>query len=87
MYRPAKKYSPPEAPADPELFQRLRRLRLALAQSGGVPPYAVFTDATLREMCVRKPQNRRELMAIPGVGEQKLQRYGRVFLEEICRKK
>ena len=87
VYRPAKKYSPPEAPADPELFQRLRRLRLALAQSGGVPPYAVFTDATLREMCVRKPQNRRELMAIPGVGEQKLQRYGRVFLEEICRKK
>lgn len=88
VYVPAKKtFSSAETPADPELFERLRSLRLELSRSGGVPPYAVFTDATLREMCVRKPKNRQELMAIPGVGEQKLERYGRIFLEEIGKKK
>ena len=87
-YRPVKKYSSPtQSPADPELFQRLRQLRLELSKSGGIPPYAVFTDATLQEMCVRKPKNRQELMAIPGVGERKLERYGTLFLKEIHRKK
>ena len=70
---------------DESLFQRLRQLRLDLSKSAGIPPYAVFTDATLREMCINKPKTERDMLLISGVGERKLQRYGRLFLEEISR--
>lgn len=82
--RPVQKPAPlPKGAEDPELFQRLRQLRLTLARSAGIPPYAVFTDATLWEMSARKPRNEAELLSVSGVGEQKLRRYGRLFLEEI----
>ena len=68
-----------------ELFERLRKLRKQLANEEGVPPYVVFSDATLRNMCVDMPQSESELLAVSGVGEVKLARYGRVFLEEITR--
>ena len=68
-----------------ELFERLRRLRKSLADAEGVPPYIVFSDATLRNMCVDLPRTEDELLAVSGVGEVKLQRYGRAFLDEIAR--
>ncbi len=68
-----------------ELFERLRKLRKQLADEEGVPPYVVFSDATLRNMCVDMPHSESELLAVSGVGEVKLARYGRVFLEEITR--
>lgn len=67
------------------VFQRLRLLRLELSKSLGIPPYAVFTDATLREICIRNPRTEPELLAIPGVGEHKLHRFGQLFLEELRR--
>ena len=83
---PARRPSAAEnLPVEESLFQRLRQLRLALSKSAGIPPYAVFTDATLREMCISKPKTERDMLLISGVGERKLQRYGRLFLEEIAR--
>ncbi len=83
---PARRLSAAEnLPVEESLFQRLRQLRLALSKSAGIPPYAVFTDATLREMCISKPKTERDMLLISGVGERKLQRYGRLFLEEIAR--
>jgi ATP-dependent DNA helicase RecQ len=67
------------------LFERLRALRKSLADAEGVPPYIVFSDAALRGMCVALPHSEDELLAVSGVGPVKLKRYGRVFLDEICR--
>ena len=66
-----------------ELFEELRRLRLQLARAAGLPPYVVFSDKTLEEMAARRPTDREALSDIGGVGEQKLRRYGEVFLEAI----
>lgn len=74
-----------EGDAVEELFQRLRALRKELADAGGVPPYIVFTDATLRAMARRQPRTPEELLEVSGVGEVKLERYGKAFLEEIAR--
>lgn len=43
----------------------------------------VFTDATLRDMCAKKPMTKQEMLLVSGVGERKLAQYGKVFLEEI----
>ena len=69
--------------ADAELFERLRALRLRLAQEAGVPPYVIFHDATLAAMAAARPVTEEELLALPGIGEKKLATYGKAFLEEI----
>ena len=69
---------------DDELFDRLRALRKRLATERNVPPYVVFSDATLRGMVRRRPQNADQLLQVSGVGETKLKRYGKAFLDEIC---
>lgn len=66
-----------------ELFEHLRELRLDLARQKGVPPYIVFADATLEEMAAERPTTEADLSKISGVGEQKLQEYGRAFLDAI----
>lgn len=68
---------------DEALFQRLRALRKRLADEASVPPYVVFSDATLRAMVRRHPQSLDELHEVSGVGEVKLRRYGEAFLGEI----
>ena len=70
-------------PVDEALFQSLRSLRMAEARKAGVPAYAIFSDATLRAMAAAKPGTESEFLAIPGVGEAKLRRFGSLFLEEI----
>ena len=70
---------------DEELFQRLRVLRKSLADEAHVPPYVVFSDRTLRAMVRRRPGTEEELLEVPGVGQTKLKRYGRAFLEELAR--
>ncbi|WP_235810769.1 RecQ family ATP-dependent DNA helicase [Tractidigestivibacter scatoligenes] len=67
------------------LFQRLRALRKQLAGEFRIPPYMVFSDATLRAMVRRRPTSEEELLQVSGVGRAKLQRYGDAFLEEINR--
>ena len=66
-----------------ELFEVLRQLRREIAVKQGVPPYIVFTDASLEEMAAERPSNEVEMRNISGVGEQKLVKYGKAFLEAI----
>ena len=71
--------------ADRPLFEALRARRLELAREQGVPPYVIFHDQTLVEMVVHRPATLLEMEQVPGVGETKLARYGRAFLEVIER--
>ncbi len=66
-----------------ELFEILRVLRRELAQQRGVPPYVIFSDATLEEMAAKRPTIDADLMEISGVGERKLQLYGNFFIDKI----
>jgi ATP-dependent DNA helicase RecQ len=65
------------------LFASLRALRRRLAEERGVPPYVVFTDATLLAMVATRPATEADLLAVPGVGPAKLERYGEAFLEVL----
>lgn len=65
------------------LFEALRTLRMSLARKQGVPPYLVFSDKTLTDMCRKLPENREEMLGVTGVGEKKFESYGERFLEEI----
>ncbi|MBO5292463.1 MAG: DNA helicase RecQ [Lachnospiraceae bacterium] len=67
------------------LFQKLRALRMEIAKEEHVPPYVVFSDKTLVQMCLLFPKSREELLNVSGVGEFKLEKYGERFLEEIRR--
>jgi len=63
-----------------ERFEALRALRSEIAKEGGVPPYVVFHDATLREMAERTPTDAPTLGTVQGVGATKMERYGPRFL-------
>ena len=76
---------PVAAEAENPLFQALRRLRLELAAQYGVPPYVIFPDTTLREMAAKLPRDREAMLAVSGVGEVKMERYGEQFLQLINR--
>ncbi len=65
---------------DEKLLEKLKTLRMQLAREQGVPPYIIFHDSTLIEMQAKRPKNLQELSTISGVGQQKLNRYGKVFL-------
>ena len=69
---------------DVALFERLRALRKRIADAAEVPPYIVFSDAALRDMCVKLPRTPDEFLDVSGVGEKKLARYGEAFLAEIA---
>ena len=66
-----------------DLFEDLKRVRTAFARSENVPPYVVFSDATLVEFATYLPQTDTEMRKISGVGELKLEKYGADFLQEI----
>ena len=68
---------------NPELFERLRELRKKQASALGVPPYVVFSDASLWSMCALLPKTQEEFLAVNGVGARKAERYGRLFVAEI----
>ena len=67
------------------LFEGLRALRKKLADEAGVPPFVIFSDKTLQDMCVKRPQTEEELLEVHGVGANKREKYGEAFLEEIQR--
>ena len=67
-----------------QLFDYLREFRRQLAVDKGMPPYIVFSDATLGEMAAIVPRNEYEMRHISGVGEQKWQQYGEDFLNKIA---
>ena len=66
-----------------ELFETLRQLRTKIAREKGVPPYIVFSDATLEEMAARHPTTDHDMKDISGVGERKLHLYGNLFMDAI----
>ncbi len=83
--RASKRHRRTEAapPANEDLFQQLRTIRKQLADEHGVPPYVIFSDATLRELASRKPQTLAALRTVNGVGDVKLERYGQIFLDAM----
>lgn len=70
---------------DQTLFDRLRILRKTLADQEGVPPYVIFHDTSLKEMTIYYPQSLPDLRKISGIGDRKLVKYGKAFLEEIVK--
>ncbi len=67
--------------ADEIVFEQLRTLRLKIAKEEKVPPYIVFSDKTLLHMAIMKPKTKEEMLSVSGVGEFKVEKYGKSFLE------
>ncbi len=68
---------------DRKLFAKLRKLRKTLADEGNVPPYVVFNDTSLLEMAEQLPISPGEMLGITGVGQRKLEKFGRPFMAMI----
>jgi len=73
----------PVADEDRDLFEALRACRQRLAGAHGVPPYVIFHDRTLKEMVALKPASEAEMLDITGVGQTKLERFGKDFLDVL----
>ncbi|NCB93053.1 MAG: DNA helicase RecQ [Clostridia bacterium] len=68
---------------DRNLFEELRTLRMELAKKAGVPPYLIFSDKTLTQMCILHPTTKEGMLEVSGVGEVKYERYGEDFLNVL----
>lgn len=68
---------------DYPLFEVLREVRKEIAQGEGVPPFVIFSDQTLKDMCAKMPQSDSELLTVKGIGEHKLVKYGSHFLQAV----
>lgn len=66
-----------------DLFEELRKLRSKIAKEEGMPPYIIFSDKSLVDMCARAPFTKKEMLEISGVGAHKLEKYGERFLQAI----
>ena len=78
--RPAVPFGPGGGTGDDELFETLRALRRTMAEERGIPPYLIFSDASLREMARERPTTKDAFLQIKGVGLRKLQELGPRFL-------
>ena len=68
---------------DSDLFNNLKKLRLEISRKRNIPPFIVFSDASLSEMARLKPKNEKDFIKIKGVGDKKLKQYGKIFIEKI----
>lgn len=66
-----------------ELLMKFKELRLKIAAENKVPAFVIFSDATLIDMCKKKPKNKAEMLEVSGVGDVKFERYGELFLNII----
>lgn len=66
-----------------ELFERLRSLRKEIATENHVPPFVIFSDASLRDMCQVYPTHKTAMLGVKGVGETKYEKYGEQFIAII----
>ncbi|CAD5255336.1 ATP-dependent DNA helicase [Alteromonas sp. 38] len=82
-FKPDKKEKQAPANYDRTLFMRLKHLRKVLAEENEVPPYVVFSDATLVDMAAKLPTTRDTMLDVSGVGQTKLSRYGDAFMQLI----
>ena len=71
------------ASVDKALLSRLTAVRRRIAEEQHVPPFVIFTNATLLDMADKRPRTRAAMLRVAGVGERKLERYGETFLREI----
>ncbi|NLR08877.1 MULTISPECIES: DNA helicase RecQ [Lactobacillaceae] len=71
------------APVDDELFGKLRELRRQLAEEQHVPPFVIFSDRSLHDMCDVLPQDEAAFLEVKGVGQSKLAKYGEAFMAII----
>ena len=67
-----------------ELFEKLRALRLEIAREEAIPPYMIFSDKTLADMCAKMPSDAQAMLNVSGVGNAKSEKYGSRFLNEIA---
>lgn len=65
------------------LFEHLRVLRKQLADEAGVPPFVIFSDKTLRDLCAKRPSTLESMLDVSGIGENKLEKYGAAFFEAL----
>lgn len=65
------------------LFEELRKLRKEIADTAKVPPFVIFSDSTLLDMCTALPSNAEEFLTIKGVGQKKQKDYGEAFISVI----
>ena len=79
----AKQYAALAEDVDEKLFDALRDVRTRLAARAGVPPYVIFSNATLTDMAVKQPSSEFDLLSVRGVGDAKARRYGKEFLAAI----
>ncbi len=66
-----------------DLFEALRSLRTQIAREEGMPPYIIFSDRTLLDMCIKTPLSEEDMLNVNGVGQNKYHKYGERFLQEI----
>lgn len=71
-------------PVNEALFEKLKSLRLLIANEQGVPAFVIFADSTLTDMCVKTPLTDEEFLEVAGVGKVKLERYGKRFIDVIA---
>ncbi|MEG1829543.1 MAG: DNA helicase RecQ [Cellulosilyticaceae bacterium] len=70
-------------PVDSTLFEELRRIRAEIASEQHVPPFMIFSDTTLKDMCKKYPTTREKMGQVSGVGEFKLEKYGEAFIVAV----
>jgi ATP-dependent DNA helicase RecQ len=66
-----------------DFFEVLRRLRKSIAESENIPPFVVFSDATLSDMAQKRPTSQAQMLRVSGVGQAKMDRYGQAFINKI----
>jgi ATP-dependent DNA helicase RecQ len=72
-------------PAEERLLTTLKSVRTAIAREEHVPPYIVFSDRTLTELAVRRPNSLHAFQSVRGVGPMKLEKYAARFLDAISK--
>jgi ATP-dependent DNA helicase RecQ len=75
---------PTDAIEQPELFEKLREIRSRLAGEQDVPPYVIFSDKSLRDMCCLLPDTEERMLAVHGVGRTKLKSYAEPFMQAVA---
>jgi ATP-dependent DNA helicase RecQ len=65
---------------DADIFEALRTLRAEIARENSIPPYIVFSDKTLKDLSVKLPETKEQMLEVHGIGEVKYERYGEKFL-------
>lgn len=80
---PLKKNNKNYEDVDKELFDQLRYARLKVSKERGIPPYIIFSDRTIRDICIKKPKTKAELLNVDGIGQQKADTYGDMIIGVI----